>query len=206
MMCVKTILTSAVTIAFVATTSYAQDGTFRSWFDVPDTVMAGETFEVQMWASFEGELLRPEGWFAGASTSFEITGDLDSFSAVSTPTRSLMFLFQEGTPDANWLRDVFTGQVDMPGDFDPGNPLHVLSFNIETTANNTGILDINLRPHSTWGVPLLGWSIDDSDNYAETNDPNIALIATPASVRVIPVPGAGMLFALFGIGYARRRR
>ena len=168
--------------------------------------MAGETFEVQMWASFEGELLRPEGWFAGASASYEIAGDLETFGSISTLTRSLMFLFQEGTPDANWLRDVFTGQVDMPGNFDPGNPLHVLSFDIETTANNTGILDINLRPHSTWGVPLLGWSIDGSDNYAETNDPNIALIATPASVRVIPAPGAGAVLALAGVAALRRRR
>ncbi len=197
----------AITISCLTAGSNAQDSTFRTWFDVPDTVMAGETFEVQMWASFEGELLRPEGWFSGAGVSFEVTGDLDSFASVSTLTRSLMFLLSEGTPDGNRLIDVLTSQVDWPGgNFDPGNPLHVLSFDIETAANNTGILDINLQPHSDWNTPLLSWSINGGDDYARTIDPNIALIATPASVRVIPAPGSVALLSAAGFALVLRRR
>ncbi len=100
-MCRKMFPIFAITISCLTAGSNAQDGTFRTWLDVPDTVMAGETIEVQVWASFEGELLRPEGWFAGLAASFEIAGDLDTFDSVSPLTRWLTLLISEGTPESN---------------------------------------------------------------------------------------------------------
>ena len=201
---------SRVRVGFAATTvlastALAQDGIFRTWFATPETVIAGETFEVEMWASFEGDLLRPEGWFAGTAASVRVGGDLNSFAFITTLTQSLMFLVSEGTVDGNWLRDLVTGQAPVDVTFDGSNPIRVLAFEIGA-GTDPGDLTINLEHHSNDPIAYLGWSVDGGDDYVSTLDSNIGLIATPSIVRVIPSPAPLGLLALAGFGALRRTR
>ena len=203
----RDLLLSWVVVAGLSTLAEAQDGTFRTWFETPESVVAGESFEVQMWASFEGDLLKPEGWFAGVQASFEVTGSVAAFQELSPLTNGLGFIQSPGTPNGTWLFDVSTSQA--PGGtefFDDSNPLPVLTFDVVTSANSTGILNIAIQPGFGHNLPLLGWTVDGIDDFIYTDDPNIALIATPTSVHVIPAPGAAALLALAGFGTKRRRR
>ncbi len=205
----KTLPMISVLFAGFASIAHAQDGTFRTWFETPDTVMAGDTFEVHMWASFEGDLLQPEGYFSAALANFEVSGDLDTFEAISPLTFGLTFIFDEGTPDGPWLRDVFTAQHPALPDVDYSNPILVLGFEVTTLANSIGMLDIDIRPGFDPDMPLLEWSVNGtgtSDDIVRTTDPNIALIATPASVRVVPTPASSLVLALAALGASRRRR
>lgn len=200
-------LIPAVLLCGAALPAAAQDGTFRTWFEAPATVLPGEVFEVEMWASFEGDLLRPEGWFAGAVGSIRAGGDEDSFAFITTLTESMMLLFSDGAVDGNWLRDFETGQSGgIPGeDLDFSNPMRILAFEIGA-GDLPGGLTINLENHSDDPLAVLGWSVDGRDDYVSTLDPNIALIATPSIVRVIPAPSSLGLLACAGLGVVRRRR
>ena len=205
----KTLLITSMFFVGFTSIAHAQDGTFRTWFETPDTVMAGDTFDVRMWASFEGDLLRPGGYFSAALANFEVSGDLDTFEAISPLTFGLSFIFNEGTPDGPWLRDVFTAQHPALPDVNFSNPILVLGFEVTTSANSIGTLDVDIRPGFDPDMPLLEWSINGtgtSDDIVRTTDPNIALIATTATVRVVPAPGAAAVLALAGVVTVRRRR
>lgn len=78
---------------------WAQEGTFHAWLVAPAMVTPGQTFEVVLWASFEGNLLRPVGWFAGVQCSFEISGPAASFDRADPISRGLAFILDQGTPD-----------------------------------------------------------------------------------------------------------
>lgn len=197
---VRRVRAGLTVVTVLAGAASAQDGIFRTWFEAPETVLAGETFEVEMWASFEGDLLRPEGWFNGSLSSFEVAGDLEVFESVSPLTDWLMLLLSAGEPNGNWLRDTWTVQAPIPGqDVDRRNPLPVLAFNVTTAADHAGTLEIHLRPHSSYAIPYLGWSVTGVDDYVYTTDPHIALIATPAVVRVVPAPAGVALLVLGGV-------
>ena len=207
----RNFLLSWAAVAGLSALAEAQDGTFRTWFETPDTVLAGETFEVRMWVSFESDLFPPhsDGGFTFSDVSFEVSGDLDAFAEISPLTSGLGGILSFGTPDGPWLRNASTWQHPINQLFVSANPVTVLVFEVTTAADSIGTLDIDIRPgFFNNDIPLLEWYIggNDGDIYVNTNDPNIALIATPASVRVIPAPGVGVLLALAGHGALRRRR
>lgn len=183
----------------------AQDGTFRTWFETPDTVLAGGTFEVEMWASFEGDLLRPEGWFLGVLASFQVSGSLESFSHLTSLTSSLPIILSAGVPHGPWLRNVGTLQDASLGvEVDRSNPIRILSFDV-TTGDAPGDLIVSIEPDDLNSIPVLGWTVDGDREYIYTTDAGIALFSTSDTIHVIPAPGAIGLLALAALG-ARRRR
>jgi hypothetical protein len=198
-------------VAGLSTLATAQDGTFRTWFETPGTVLAGDSFEVRMWVSFESDLFPPDpdGGFTFADASFEVSGDLGAFDEVSPLTFGLGAILSSGTPDGPWLRDASTWQSPLTQLFVSFNPVQVLAFEVTTATDSLGTLDIDIRAGSfNDTVPWLEWYIggNSGDIYVNTTDPNIELIATPASVRVIPTPGTVFILAITRLGASRRRR
>ncbi|GAB4385648.1 MAG: hypothetical protein Kow0022_12380 [Phycisphaerales bacterium] len=194
-------------IGFSRVTS-AQDVAFRTWFDLPETVLAGHTIQVWLWASFEVDNVpAADGWFNGLYGSIEVSGDLAAFSSISEVQDGLSVWLSPGTPDGPWLRDVFVIQVyGWPGiEFDDRNPLPVLMFEVATTPETTGNLQVDLRPPSDRTSPLLTWRDDDGIDWVDSDGPGVGLTASSGLVRVIPTPSCVGLLASAALA-ARRRR
>ncbi len=206
------VLASFLTAA-ISSLALAQDKVFRAWFEAPQTVMAGETVQVWMWATYEEDGQPPSSLQAhidSAAGSIEVSGDLTAFANISQLREGMYYIFDRGTPDGPWLRDFITGQpVGVPGVIiDERNPLPILMFEIETTPETTGLLHVDLRPFTGQSVPILSWfdPLAGPHYWIITTDPDVSLITTTATIRVIPTPSIGVVFGLAGFVTLSRRR
>lgn len=204
------VIPAAFLIATTPLLASAQTREFRAWFEAPETVLAGDTFQVWMWATYEVNGI-PEtvGNMDSALGSIEVSGDLVAFANVSQLLQGLFYFFERGTPDGPWLRDFAIGQPQVPGAIiDERNPLPILMFEIETTPDTTGLLHVNLRPYADYPTAILYWydprlGLENSPN---TLDPGISLLTSSATIRVIPTPASAALLCLATLMPARRRR
>jgi hypothetical protein len=196
--------------ATISSLAPAQDKVFRAWFEAPQTVMAGESFQVWMWASYEENgLPATSGYMNGVGASIEVSGNLGAFASISQLQDGLQLMMNRGTPDGPWLRDFIVGQADVPGvTIDDRNPLPILMFEIETRAGAAGLLHVDLRSLTNESVPYLVWYYPDvgSDNWPNTSDPGVSLITTTATIHVIPSPASAALLCHATLILARRRR
>lgn len=204
------IILAAFLTATIPSLALAQTREFRAWFEAPQSVMAGETIQVWMWATYEVDGV-PEtaGHMDSVVGSIEVFGDLGAFSHISPLRNGLALILDRGTPDGPWLRDFMTVQpYGVPGVIiDERNPLPILMFEIETTPNTTGLLHLDLRPFTDESIPHLSWFYPFADPFywVITTDPDVSLIATTATIRVIPAPASVIMLA-FGSALTRRRR
>lgn len=202
----------AVAPVLAPSLAQAQEHMFRTWFEAPDTVLAGETFQVWLWATYEvdGQTVPPDEhvstYLYGVYGSVEIAGDLPVFASIS-PILDGLYRLDSGTSDGAWLHEFVVFQTEeVPGFYvDFCNPLAMAMFEVTTTASTHGDLEIHLRPPSNLGVPYVGWWDGPTSDWIATNDPGVGLFAESITVRVIPAPAALGVLALMGIGAARRR-
>lgn len=204
------IILGSCLIVAIPSLALAQDRQFRAWFEAPQTVMAGETVQVWMWATYEVDGV-PEtvGHMDSAEGSIEVSGDLAAFASISQLLHGMYYIFDRGTPNGPWLRDFITGQPQVPGVIiDERNPLPILMFEIETMPDTTGLLHVDLRPYTDYPTAILYWydpnlGIKNSPN---TLDPDISFLVSAATIRVIPAPASAALLSLATLMPARRRR
>ncbi|MBX3321561.1 MAG: hypothetical protein KF757_01085 [Phycisphaeraceae bacterium] len=203
------VILAACLIAAIPSLALAQDKVFRAWFEAPQTVMAGETVQVWMWAIYEIDSV-PEtvGNMDAAVGSIEVSGDLAAFTSISQLRNGLALILDRGTPDGPWLRDFMTVQPHGPGiNIDERNPIPMLMFEIETTPQTTGLLHVDLRPFTNESIPYLSWFyLDGPDHWTSTTDPDVSLITTTATIRIIPAPASAAMLAFGSLGFTRRRR
>ncbi len=201
-------------LAFVPSGAQAQEHLFRTWFVAPESVEAGETFQVWMWATYEIDgftvpsLESPSKHLYSVYGSIEVTGDLATFDHISTVLDGLSYHLFPGTPAGSWLRDFAVLQtLGLPGGFvEYANPLAVVMFEIGTTASSRGELEIHFRPPSDLDVPYLDWWDSPSNDWISTIDPGVGLTTESITVRVIPAPAGVAILALGGVASLRRRR
>ncbi len=204
------VIPAAFLIATTPLLASAQTREFRAWFEAPQTVMAGETVQVWMWATYEvNGVAETAGNMESAVGSIEVSGDLAAFTSISQLRHGMYYIFDRGTPDGPWLRDFITGQPQVPGVIvDDRNPLPILMFEIETTPETTGLLHVDLRPYADYPTAILYWYYADlgSENWPNTLDPGISFFTTPATIRVIPAPASAIMLAFGSFALTRRRR
>ncbi len=204
------IILAAFLTAAIPSIAGAQTREFRTWFEAPQTVMAGETFQVWMWGTYEEHgMPATSGYMNGVGASIEVSGNLGAFASISQVQDGLQLMMNRGTPDGPWLRDFIVGQADVPGvTIDDRNPLPILMFEIETRAGTTGLLHVDLRPPTDESVPYLVWYYPDvgPDNWPNTTDPDVSLITTTATIRVIPAPASAIMLVFGSLALTRRRR
>lgn len=191
--------------------------TFRTWFEMPETVVAGETFDVWLRVSLElnGELV-PTGpnvsWMSGMSASLEATEDIftfDTFSQVLDGLRGRPF---RGVSSDTWLRDFAVLQdPDAPiplNEVDYSNPVRVVFVQVATVAHTRGTLHINLRPSEFFGneVALQWWDGIADQPISTRLDHDIEVISETGVIRVIPAPASLALLAPLALASTRRRR
>lgn len=190
----------------------AQEHMFHAWFEAPETVTAGESFQVWLWVTYEVDGVaapaRPEYYFAEIFGSIQVGGALQAFESISPVLDGLDLRLDSGTPNGPWLRDFLIGQGEgLPGfEVDYGNPLRIIMFEITTAVSTRGVLDVYLRSPSGLDIPSLAWWDGDNNDWIMTTQPGVGLISEPMSVRVIPAPAGVVVFALASLGVARRRR
>lgn len=190
----------------------AQEHVFRTWFDAPETVMAGDMFQVWMWATYEVDgatVPGDPGYFWTTHASVEVTGSLDAFDSIS-PILDGLYLPDPGTPDGNWLRDFIVFQVQAPGFYvDYGNPLRLLMFEITTSPGSLGQLELHLRAPTDLDIPYLSWlgdhEIATTSYGSSVPDVFAGLVSEPFTVRVIPAPTSFGLLMLAPFASRRRR-
>ncbi len=187
----------------------AQDKVFRAWFEAPQVVMAGETVQVWMWATYEVDgVPEVDGNMHSVVGSIEVSGDIGAFSNISPLRDGLALILDRGTPDGSWLRDFMTVQpYGVPGVIiDESNPLRILMFEIETTPNTTGHLHLDLRPFTDESIPHLSWFYPFADPFywVITTDSDVSLITTTATIRVIPAPSSYLSLVIL-VAWRRRR-
>jgi hypothetical protein len=185
---------------------------FRTWFDAPSAVIAGESFAVDVWAETSGDWVG-EGEFSSFFSAFlmsiEVSGDLETFDSITEASINFNFAFSIGTPNDSWLLDVIGFNIFGPiegGTMD--NPVRLFSFDVSTVLGETGELNLLHQPSSV-SPDLLRWYVDPfvgDDWYIGSADDNSVLNAEPFTVRVVPASATSILFALAGLGAARRRR
>lgn len=203
------VLPAAFLTVAIPSFALAQDKVFRTWFEAPQTVMAGETFQVWMWGTYKIDgVSETVGHMDSAAGSIEVSGDLDAFTSISQLRNGGMPLtLDRGTPDGPWLRDFITGQpYGVPGVIiDERNPLPILMFEIGTTPQTMGLLHVDLRPFADQFVPILSWYYPNEPNpWVITTDPGVSLITTTATIRVIPAPSAYLSLVIL-VAWRRRR-
>ncbi|MCL4220287.1 MAG: hypothetical protein KJZ65_02845 [Phycisphaerales bacterium] len=80
----------------------AQEHMFRTWFEAPESVMAGDTFQVWLWAKYEVNgvpILGIEGrYLNGVYASVETAGSLGSLDHLS-PVLAGFYRLSPGTSD-----------------------------------------------------------------------------------------------------------
>lgn len=185
---------------------------FRTWFDAPETVVAGDTFTVDVWAETSGEWVGEgdfSSYFHGFLMSAEVLGNLETFSSISEASIYFSYPLSPGTPEGPRLNDVmafnlfgfgFNGTMD--------NPARLFSFDVSTVSGTTGELILLHQPSSV-SPDLLRWYIDPfvgDDWYLGSADDNSVLTTESFTVRVIPTPAAAALLAFAGLGTLRRQR
>ena len=185
---------------------------FHTWFDAPATVIAGETFAVDVWAETSGDWVG-EGEFASFFSAFlmsiEVSGDLETFDSITEASINFNFAFSTGTPIDSWLLDVIGFNIFGPiegGTMD--NPVRLFSFDVSTVLGETGELNLLHHPSSV-SPDLLRWYVDPfvgDDWYIGSADDNSVLTAEPFTVRVIPTPAAAALLAFASLATLRRQR
>ncbi|GAB4387031.1 MAG: hypothetical protein Kow0022_17910 [Phycisphaerales bacterium] len=199
--------------ALMAFGAQAQEQLFRTWFEAPESVMAGETFQVWLWATYElGAVAVPPDENVPAHLysvygSIEVTGDLLTFDRISRILGGLPYHLSLGTPDGSWLWDFAVLQsAYIPGGVvEYQNPLAVAMFEVTTTEATHGDLDIYFRPPSILEVPYVDWWEGSTSDWISTIDPGVGLIAESITVRVIPAPASIAILGLATLA-ARRRR
>lgn len=214
----RKLVAAVLGVALSSPAAHAQEHMFRTWFEAPESVMAGETFQVWMWATYEidGVAAIASGgyYFNTVHASIEVAGALSAFERISPVLDGLAIPWDRGTPDGAWLRDFAMVQVEgVPGsNVEYSNPLPVLMFEVTTAAASRGSLELNLRAPSDVDVPYLAWLDDDPALRAATADWGFVefgiiagLVAEPFTVRVIPAPSSLALLALAGVAIRRRR-
>ncbi|MBX3321921.1 MAG: hypothetical protein KF757_02910 [Phycisphaeraceae bacterium] len=186
----------------------AQTREFRAWFEAPQTVVAGETFQVWMWATYEEDgTPASDGWYSGVQASIEVSGTLAAFDTISNVRDGLPFRLPPGTPDGPWLRDFLVFQAPVPGSpFNDSVPLPVLMVEVTTRSSTTGWLHIDLRPASDQNLPWLSWWDDRTSDWINTLDSGVGLMTSTATIRVIPAPASAALLGLAVFSLSRRRR
>ncbi|GAB4385086.1 MAG: hypothetical protein Kow0022_09700 [Phycisphaerales bacterium] len=209
----RQLVAAILVLLSAAPLSHAQEHMFRTWFEAPESVMAGETFQVWMWATYEidGQTVPGyPGYFWTTHASTEVTGPLDALKSIS-PVLDGLYLPDPGTPDGNWLRDFIVFQVESPGfHVDYGNPLRHLMFEITTVPGALGQLELHLRAPSDLDVPFLSWLGDHevaTTSYGSSVPDFFAgLQAESFTVRVIPAPASLALLMCAWLPLIRRQR
>ncbi|KAA0212383.1 MAG: hypothetical protein DYG94_14745 [Leptolyngbya sp. PLA3] len=183
---------------------------FDLWFEAPESVSAGDTFTVEVWAGASGLFVNDGlniSLFHSLLMSVEVSGDLDSLASISPATIHTNFALNTGAPTENWLVDVMAFNL-LDFGFDPDNPMHLFSFDVSTTTMGRGTLTFNAHPSST-GPDMLWWFVQpptgDSFYIGSADDASV-LTANPFAVRVIPAPAGVAILALGGVASLRRRR
>lgn len=203
----KSLLSCVAALVCLADSARAHDGIFRTWFEAPMTVAAGESASVWLWATYEeGGVPAVDGWYSTVQASIEVSGDTGSFASISPILDGLPFRVSAGEPDGLWLRDFSIFQHSNHEPFDGRNPLPVAMFEIETVPGQTGILQFDLRAPTGVDVPWLTWWDDRTFDWIQTIDDGVGLEAATGSIRVIPAPPSLGLFVCAGLGVLRRRR
>lgn len=199
--------------------SLAQQLAFRTWFEAPKTVMAGQTFEVSLRASFEvdgapaaGGL--DAGWISSVAASVQVAGDLESFESLSAFQGLAENFLSVGSIDGSWLHDFLFLQIPSDlwpwpfpgptvGDF--SNPLSIGTFEV-STSKQLGTLELHLQPFSGLDDPSVAWWQVSQGEPIDSTSPGVSLFAQPATIHVIPSPASLALLAPLAIMSSRRRR
>lgn len=205
-----------------ASLASAQEHVFRTWFEAPESVMAGETFQVWMWATYEIDGVTAPShpslatYIRSVHASIEVSGELSAFESISPLLYDGPLVEADpGTPDGAWLRDFHVFQaLGFPGvPVVYQNPMPVLTFNVQAATDATGALALGLQAPSDAGQAFLAWQDDGVGMLVATTtwgsvvpDFFAGLQAEPFTVRVIPAPGCMPMVVLAGFIGTRRRR
>jgi hypothetical protein len=193
-----------------STIATAQDGTFRTWFETPDTVDAGDTFTATLWVTFESNTIDlSEAYFGWIETNVVATSGVDIVTGFSQAYGHHMTV--GGTPSGDMLIGVIAEQFG-PWLFNPFPDIRpsvqAFSFDVSTQPGVFGDIILDLAgPPVFPESPHIGWWLELNDNTnVNVETPGIDLAIETATIRVIPAPGAGLLLAITGLGASRRRR
>lgn len=208
----RKLVAAVLGVALSSPAAHAQEHMFRTWFEAPESVMAGETFQVWLWATYEidGLTVPPDEhvstYLYSVYGSVEIAGDLPAFASIS-PILDGLYRLISGTPDGSWLHDFVVLQAEgLPGAYVAySNPLAMAMFEVTTAASSRGDLEVHLRPPSDLGVPYVGWWDGPTSDWIATNDPGVGLFAESITVRVIPAPAPLGLLVLAPLASRRKR-
>ncbi len=196
----------SVIVVGVSATPILADAVFNIWIEAPEQVLAGDRFTIGIWGEVSGSVLgEGDGAVQNILADVVATGLNASFSTASMP-----FLggIQDGTPAENALRDVVgTNHPAIWNLFTTSNPLLLFTTEVTTETGAYGDLTLTIEPPAPWGGIVMTWWVDYNDlTSISDTDPGSTRLITPATVNVIPSPGAGPLLALAVFGASRRRR
>ena len=197
--CVQVALLSVAMLAFPT----SADAVFHIWIEAPAEVQAGSTFTANVWGSADGPA------FNSNSNAFQaFWGDVVASGLNVEFADAVGIICNGGEPDSNALRNVQCWNYPSIHPFYTDNPFPLFSTNVTITDGQAGVLVLDLRPsedrNNLW---MLSWWSDYLNNeYALDTDLGSTRIITPATIRVIPAPGAFVLFSLAICTSLRRRR
>ncbi|MBX3321750.1 MAG: hypothetical protein KF757_02035 [Phycisphaeraceae bacterium] len=198
--CVQIALLSITTLALPA----SADAVFHIWIEAPAEVQAGSTFTASVWAEASGSILNEgNGAFNGFRANIMASGVSGVFSTARIPA---MAALSHGTPSNNSLLDVIGWNDLVLGWISLDNPIHL--FEVDITLEPSVLGEINLDVFPTSGFHLVTWwlNYEISLDWIGDSDPGSTRIITPATIRVIPAPGALAIVCIAPLWLLQRRR
>lgn len=198
-------------VAAAASTAAAQD--FHIWLNAPNSVLAGDTYTIEVWGSVAGgswvqgtsaiagfgiDILNVEGagiisalgptvispWAAGFGTNGTIVGA----DVIDTSGGQLANLFGFLNPNINM-----------------SNPIMLFKFDVTTMFGTSGWITYTPgNPNPNGGLSYYVISTDGASVIAP-NDPGTTLTFAGIETFVVPTPATLALLALGGLFISRRR-
>ena len=195
---------SCVLLIWMLSTAALADAVFNLWIDAPAEVQAGSTFTFSVWGQVSGSVLN-EGDGAMSALSMDLLAEGVS-ATFSEARRVEMGLLDLGTPSSNMLEGILG--INHPSFFPfwTTNPSRLIEIDLTLAPGSIGTIELIPAPNAEREY-LLAWWADYNDLvFVSDADPGSSRVITPATVNVIPAPGAAALLALAGLGTERRRR
>lgn len=198
-------LVLAVSCGLPTSVSLAQS--FHLWIDAPDTVAAGDSFNVAVYAELSGYEIEPGNAFTSFNVDQRATAGahlVERFSEPSIPWGATFV----GSIDDDGLSEVVGFQMVDPvlnpsGEINDDNPILLFSYLVTTVEGAFGEILLESRGPDAGRPRLEYWPYPSS--VFGTLDPGVTLTLRNATVRVIPAPG-GLTVVGLALTACRRRR
>ncbi len=202
---------ACVIVAVAASTAAAQD--FQIWLNAPNSVMAGDTYTIEVWGGVSGG-----SWVTGTSAIAGFGVDVLNLGGADLigllgPTVIAPWAAGFGSNGIIVGADVVEtsgGQLaNLFGFLNPNinmsNPIMLFSIDVTTQVGTTGwITYAPGNPNPNGGLSYYVISTDGASVIAP-NDPGTTLTFAGIETLVIPAPATLVLLALGGLCASRRR-